>query len=94
MRDFNHAKQGGDFGYTWCHACGGDWEGPEKPSNSPCSVEAQQIRKVREGLNFYLQAENFEEAAIYLDYAENLYTRAFDEGGLKKVYWNSDGSTL
>ncbi len=94
MSDFNHANIYGDFGYIWCRACGGQWEGPEKPDNSPCSREAQAIRYVRGHFEYLLNSKKYVEAAEYLNISMIDRPLAFDRGGLKEVYWNKDGSTL
>jgi hypothetical protein len=92
---FKHTDISGDFGYTVCHGCGGWWEGPEDPSNSPCEREAQSIRSVRGHYEYLVDSDQAEKAVEYLEICKRDSPLAFDEAGnLKEVYWNDTGSTL
>lgn len=87
MTSYQHQALSGNFGYVTCSLCGGWWEGPEKPEDSPCTREAQSIRDVRTHYEWLLTQDKLEEANEYLAVCLRERPLAFNDGKLKEYNW-------
>lgn len=95
MARFEHDGISADFGYIWCSSCGGNWEGPSSPDNSPCDRVAQAIRDITGQYEYLRDFKSPEHANAYRELMRYERPLAFtSDGHLMKVYWNDDGSTL
>lgn len=92
---FKHSDIEADFGYIHCGSCHGDWEGPERPENSPCDIVAQMIRDTRGYYEYLVEDGQISRSKWFLSVARENTPLAFDaDGELRTVFWNDTGSTL